>query len=176
MDPTAPNNNDPKKPKFPQSPIQPGQFVTTGEEETAVFKQAPPLQPQLGAQAPLSPNPQPQPEPEPKFENQPSPTPYVAPAASGQPPASAPSTIAKLRVFLIIFGFLLLVGLIASVAYLFVFKKSGTQESAKTSAGGQVVELPSPPPARRTGGFSELPQATEEAEEEEDEESTPSAQ
>lgn len=186
-DPTAPGNNNPQDPNNPNpqtSPIQPGQFVTAQEEENGIFKQPPSPQPPVNETvSPPTPPPQPinlagsieqpappptpteQPQTEPQFANQPSPTPYVPPQASGQPPQTPPTTIGKLRIVLIILGFLLLIGLIAAVAWLFVFNKSTAKESAKTEPESTQVEVPSPPPARKSGGFSQLPQATEEAEE-----------
>ena len=193
MDPTAPNNNDPESPKSQPSPIQPGQFVTTEEEENGQFKQPPSPQPSPTSQPsasapPPAPPPQaapqpplptgtnlagavqepPSPEtgPAPQFENQPSPTPYVAPQTSGEPPPTGPSTIAKFRVILIVLGFLLLIALVAAVAWFFILKKVSSQEGTKTAGENrETVEVPTPPPARKSGGFSELPPATEEAEE-----------
>lgn len=198
MDPTAPNNNNnPKDPNAPKNPIQPGQFVAVGEDEDGVFKQPPtpaPNIPQEVQAAPpppqtevTTPPPPPQPAPAPglniapqqaapeqtsQFANQPSPTPYVPPTATGQTPASPPSTIGKLRTVLIVLGFLLLVGLIAAIVWFFVLGRSKNGSGAKTSAQEETsVEAPSPPPARKTGGFSELPPASGSAQE-----STPSGQ
>ncbi|MBI3283017.1 hypothetical protein HYZ70_02975 [Candidatus Curtissbacteria bacterium] len=196
MDPTAPNNRDPKSPNSQKSPLEPGQFVTAGEEENGVFKQPPAPQPEqtsasdeqpqpkeaprpptnLASQTPSQPGPTspsaPQPAAEPpQFANQPSPTPYVPPSAKGSPPPSPPSAITKLRIVLIILGFLLLVLALSSVAWFFIFSKTAGGKSTKVESQTPQVEFPSPPPARSSGGFSELPQATEEAGE-----STPSGE
>lgn len=172
---TAPN--DPNNPNDPnvKSPIQPGQFVTSGEEESGVFKQPPTPEPQQASLEPpsvnldtLQPNPEPptQPVTEPRqFANQPSPTPYVPPATSGQTPPSQPSTITKLRIVLVILGFLLIALVLAAGAWFFMFRSTGEIENTAVESENSQVEIPTPRPARSSGGFSELPQATEESQE-----------
>jgi hypothetical protein len=60
---------------------------------------------------------------------------------------------------------LLLIGLLGALAWFFVFNKSGSSSSATTTSNEAPVEFPTPAPPRQSGGFSELPPATNEAQE-----------
>lgn len=189
MDPTAPKNSDPVDPNTqPTSPIQPGQFVVSSDEND-IFKEPPaPLAqtpPVLTQAAPPPPAPEPQvqqSQPQPQktpveplqpisqegapaqFANQPSPTPYVAPNASASPPPQSPSQIGKLRIVAIALGFLLIVGAIGAAIWFFVLNKP-TKTAATTQSQEAPLEAPPSPKARTSGGFAELPQATEQAQE-----------
>lgn len=187
MDPTAPNNNDTKDPNIPPtSPIQPGQFVVSGgdndifKEPPAPLAQTPPVltqaappppAPELQVQQPQS-QPSPAEPPQPlsqegapqQFENQPSPTPYVAPNAQATPPPQSPSQIGKLRIVAIALGFLLIVGAIGAAVWFFVLNKPN-KTAATTKSQEAPLEAPPSPKARTSGGFAELPEATEQAQE-----------
>lgn len=186
MDPTAPNNNNPKDPKEPQSPIQPGQFVSVGADE-GVFKQPPvtpmqtqPLENPIQAAPSFPPSQQPEPQmaqnvpqmPEQFPPQQPNPTPFAPPLSTSQPEQSGPpSTISRMRIILIIVGFIVLIALIGVAVWLFILPRMQNNQSNKITTEETPIEAPSPPPPRTTGGFSDLPSATEEASE-----STDSAQ
>ncbi len=187
---------DPNNPPDPNSasPIEPGQFVTTGDG--GVFKEPPPPQvpnspaPQTNQPAP-SPLPPPMSAPSapqpglqfaqsippgttPQPETQPTPTPYVPPQAANQEPSAPSSTISKLKKLLIILGFLLLIVLIGALAWFFVLGKGklpiGDNKTTQEPSIAPATQTFTPPPVRTTGGFSELPPATGEAE------ATPSGQ
>lgn len=186
---------DPNNPQDPNatSPIEPGQFVTSGDG--GVFKEPPsPQMPNLqapqptqGVPSPFPPaNPQPTtPQPGLQFAQsmppganpqpeQPSPTPYIQPQASNQTSSGAPSTISKLKKLLIILGFILLIALIGALAWFFVIGKGklpvGNSTASQPPLNEPAVQASPSPPARTTGGFSELPPATGEAQ------ATPSGQ
>ena len=69
----------------------------------------------------------------------------------------------KIKLFVIIIAVLVLIGIIAAVAWFFVLQKPQAPESAKTQDTQQVIE-PTPTPQVPTGGFGQLPQATNGAE------------
>lgn len=100
--------------------------------------------------------------------SQPDPTPYTPPAQEAGPP-QGPSVIKKLRIVIVIAGALILVAGIAAFVWFFVLNKKPGM-GAKTEVGEevQIEELPQIE-KRKSGGFSELPPATQEAAE-----STPS--
>ena len=179
MDPTAPNDpnnpSNPNDPKTPPSPIQPGQFVTAGQDDGVFGQPPPPITPQvqLAGQLPQSPLAQGSPDSAvpPSPQTQPSPEPYIPPDQPGQGSAQETSIIGKLRGLLIVFGLLLLLGLVAAAVWFLVLDKSQTPQTS--SAADQVqIEAPPTPQSNTSGGFSNLPPATEEAQPE----STPSSE
>lgn len=100
--------------------------------------------------------------------SQPDPTPYAPPAQEAGPP-QGPSVIKKLRIVMIIAGVLILAAGIAAFVWFFVLnKKPGPATKTEVSEEAQIEEPPQIE-KRKSGGFSELPPATQEAAE-----STPS--
>ena len=114
----------------------------------------PQLQPSLDSNPPAS---QQLPSAAPAFSNQPNPAPYTPPPSANQQPPSISSTITKLRKVLIILGFVFLVLLIAIAVWFLVLNKSQKQGAVTTQVPEVQINLPSTPPARTSGGFSELP-------------------
>lgn len=176
---TVPNNSRPdesnsQKPVGtpPESIIQPGQYAIAGGD--GVFKE-PPAPTGAGnsnqvPSAPQAPMPQPTvPQPPPPVvtqqapsysENQPNPTPYVPPQGQGIPENSSPSGIRKMRLVIMVAGLLLLIVLIAALAWFLVLSKNHNA-SQKAQTEENKIELPTPQPQRTTGGFSEIPPATD---------------
>ncbi len=191
MDPTAQTNNPNPQGDSAKSPIEPGQFVVAGEDTAQTQPIA--QQPQVSEQTPASlgispkpgfslaqdknlaqsyPTPPPPPPPTPPTPQQPDqpmqpdPTPFAGPGqipntpVSPQPPGSK---MKKIKLFVIVIAVLVLIGIVAAVAWFFVLQKPQAPESAKTQDTQQVVE-PTSTPQLPTGGFGQLPQATNGAE------------
>lgn len=189
-DPTAPKdslnpNNPPNPPSDPPpSPILAGQFVVAPDQD-GIFKQPPPpsspstpppppteplpIQPAQPTgvnlplpEPPLPPSPFP-PQTPPSFPpTQPDPTPYTPPPPSQSQFSPPPSQIKRARVYLIILGIFLIVVILAALLWFFVLGQNRKSQPAKTEAPQE--ETPTPPSIKRTtGGFADLPQATETA-------------
>lgn len=116
---------------------------------------------------PPPPTPPPPPIPQqPDQPMQPDPTPFTGPGqtppypTSPQPPGSK---MKKIKLFVIIIAVLVLIAIVGAVAWFFVLQKPQTPQSAKTQDIQQVIE-PTPTPQLPTGGFGQLPQATNGAE------------
>lgn len=194
-DPTVPQDNtntQGSNSPNPKSPIEPGQFVVAGQDD--VFKQPPsspipqspppppessPPGPILSKVPPLPMPPQPpvpessqtRPESQPSqiAPDQPNPSPYVPPTTTTPTQQEPPSMIQKLRKIAIILVMLIVLASAAAAVWFFVLGKNRAQ--TPQSQGETVVEVsPSPLPKRTTGGFADLPAATQESQ------ASPSAQ
>lgn len=192
MDPTAPKDNNNSqgsaKQNPPPSPIQPGQFVVTGEED--VFKQPPPPtappNPETfgaagGRQAVPPPNSVHQPivkppevplaasqapadaQPSAPGADQPNPTPYVAPPVSPTSQPQQPSVINKLRKVFIVLIILAILGAVAAAAWFFTLGKDKLTKKPEIVQETEVEASPTPLPKRTVGGFADLPAATNES-------------
>lgn len=192
-DPTVPKDNTSTQGSNspnPKSPIEPGQFVVAGQDD--VFKQppsspipqSPPPPPEPSPPGPVKsqePPPQmplqpsmPEPQPSPPFSSQiapdqPNPSPYVPPTTTTPTQQEPPSMIQKLRKIAVILVMLIVLASAAAAVWFFVLGKNRAQ--TPQSQEETVVEAsPSPLPKRTTGGFVDLPAATQESQ------ASPSAQ
>lgn len=99
---------------------------------------------------------------------QPDPTPFVSPQMQPQQtketgPMLPPSPSSPIKKIVLIFGVLILIGLITAVAWFFIINKNGKETAQNKDTQKSQIEEPSPLPKRTSGGFSELPPATSEA-------------
>ena len=168
----------PEKPLSPPSPLSPSQGlppVPLPQEPSAAgpnlssFKPpVPPLIADLTSQQETSPSS----EITQVAPSQPDPTPFVAQKQQGssdqnipQSPQEPPSLIKKLRLVAIVIFSLVLVAVILFVVWFFVLGKKPNEPVKIDDANEIQVEEPVPLPKRTTGGFADLPQATDQAEE-----------
>lgn len=185
-----PQGDSPKSPIEPGQFVVAGEDVSQGTSQPAP-QQVPPVQTPPQASAPRPgfslaqdknlaqsyPTPPPPPPPPPPPAQpaippqhdqpmQPDPTPFAGPGQipntplSPQPPGSK---MKKIKLFVIIIAVFVLIGIVAAVAWFFVLQKPQTPQSAKTQDTQQVIE-PTSTPQLPTGGFGQLPQATNGAE------------
>lgn len=91
--------------------------------------------------------------------NQPDPSPYTPPPPTQDHLPDGESKLKKFRTVFIILAIVLLLGIIAGIAYFFIFGKTN---KAVQTGNTQTVEEP-PLPAGGDKGFADLPSATSEA-------------
>jgi len=157
---TNPNDASP-------TPIEPGQFVTTQEENAASSTITTPPLPSVPP-PPTPPSNEPAPPAQnfpPKFPvmgEQPNPTPYAAPPDQSPAPEEH-SQIKKLRLIVIIIGVLILVAAIAAAGWFLVLGKKTPKETVKSETSQPQIEEPPPLPKRTRGGFADLPQILRES-------------
>lgn len=187
-DPTAaPENNTPtpqeSNSSTRDSPIEPGQFVVAGDP--SIFKQppppgptspptgslpstptsapqeSPPTPPQPPSSQPLPPEQVPA-APNPPAADQPNPAPYVPPTAAAPTQLEPPSAIARLRKLAIVLVALVIISTIAGAAWFLFLNK--TSPKTQVEEPETVLEpSPLPLPKRTTGGFADLPAATDQS-------------
>lgn len=158
--PTVDSSPKASKFAFTRSPIT--------NSQTAADQTPPPPPP---PSAPETPNaPPPPPPPPPNQPPQPDPTPFSVQPNQFTPPVEGAqnqgsSKVNKFRKIFMILIVLVLVGIIAAVAYIFVIQKDffGKKEDVKTDTSDTVLDEPLPSPQRGSGGFSTLPQSSESA-------------
>lgn len=172
VDPTAPQDNtntQGSNSATPPSPIEPGQFVVAGEP--SVFKQPPPPTDNLPAMPTSTPRefpppPQAPPEqvptaPNPPVQTQPNPAPYVPPTAAAPTQLGQPSAIARLRKLAIVLVALVIISTIAGAAWFLFLNKANPKTQVEEPE--TVLQPPPPLPKRTTGGFADLPAATDQS-------------
>lgn len=101
-------------------------------------------------------------------EPQPDPTPFVQPpSGSTTDPVTTPepSMIKKLRLIAVVAIFVVLILLAVAILWFFVLGKRSQEPNKTENEIAAQIEEPSPPPKRTSGGFAELPPATESASE-----------
>jgi len=94
---------------------------------------------------------------------QPDPTPFTGPTQQATVPTqqSPGSKIKKMKLIAILIAVLILIGIVAAVAWFFILnKKQVNTQSAKTQNVQETTE-PTPSPQNPTDRFGNLPQATE---------------
>lgn len=159
--PGQPINQPAQQPQSPPQP-RPGFSLAQDKNLAQSFPTPPPQPPQ-----PQSPPPQPQipPQPpQPETPMQPDPTPFNGP----NQPASAPaqqqppgSKMKKIKLLVIIVAILILIGIVAALAWFFILNKPQTAQTVKTENTQELIEPTPTPQAPSTGGFGNLPQATD---------------
>ncbi len=164
--------SDPATPSQPQVAPSAVQQTPSGQAPQAM----PPQEPRPGfslaqdktlAQSFPTPPPQspppPPPQPQSDMAMQPDPTPFTGPNQQTTVPTQQPpgSKMKKIKLFVIIIAVLVLVGIVAAVAWFFILNKpQAASQSAKTENTQETIE-PTPALQTPTGGFGNLPQATD---------------
>ncbi len=150
----------PQQPASPPQPMSPPQprpgFSLAQDKNLAQSFPTPPPQPQV-------PSPPPPPPPQPDMTMQPDPTPFTGPGQQGSVPTQQPpaSKMKKIKLIVILIAVLILIGIVAAVAWFFILNKpQTTAQNVKTQNVQETIE-PTPLPQTPTNGFGNLPQATD---------------
>lgn len=165
----------PTQPDNLQADVQESVAAATGPNLAGELPQTPPTQ-----STPPAPEAPPVQSPQVPPAGQPNPVPFTPPTQSpptqqqgAQPPevptGEGSSKIGKFKIFVIIIGLLVLITIIAALVWFFVLNKSS--QTVTTSENFIAIEEPVIPSPATNGGFSDIPEATQEATEEPEPES-----